>query len=160
MFKETIEQCFAPLKTIDPSVAKEKFGYIWYAFADKIVRFRNYEIDLSWRDASRELAKVFNAWYDASFTTDAFYYCVQQAHYGLNAHYTEIVDMLRAHPDFVGIFEIETTPFSNKHPTVLIREHDIVTGKNRYIKHEVKSKLNHQKTEITEQEYRVLMEGK
>ena len=103
------------------------------------------------------MAEIFNKWYNAKFTTDAFYYCVQNAYYGMNATYTEVIDKLRATPGYVGIFEIEITPFSSAHPTVLIKEHNIVDGRDRFVKHEVRSKTNHQKVEITEAEYKEIM---
>jgi hypothetical protein len=140
MFRKIIEECFGNLKTETPSDAKKIFGYIWGVFASKRVRFNDDSIWMSWRELSAELAIIYNEWFDAKFTTDAFL----RTHnpdkpVGEDSAYDDVLMQVYRHTNCIGIFKMKSGPSIRSRDTVgVFSEIDIVTAEEHYYKQEYK----------------------
>lgn len=136
MLRKIVEECFSDLKDSSPPEAKRLFGFIWAVFASKRVRFREGDIFMSWRDLSAQLATIYNEWYQAKFTTDAFYRAVNpNMAIGDNDTYDEMMMRVYRQDNCLGIFVPNAgPPVRHRHKTWVYTETDIITGEKLFYK--------------------------
>lgn len=125
-----MEQNFAHLKNGTQSIAKTIFGKVWAALASKRVRFVDGEIFMSWRPLSAELAKIFNEWFNATFTTDAFLKAFNpDSPVGIDNEFDNVIMNIVKSSGCIGIFKVKMGPsISTQTKTHVFSEINVITG--------------------------------
>lgn len=138
MFSKLINDCFQDLKYSDASKCKSTFGYIWAVFASKKIKLKDGEIVMSWREISAELAKIYNEWFNTSFTTDAFLRVINHdTPIGENSKYDEVFMRIYSYPGCAGIYQVLSgKPIMADDELWLFSEVNVVTGEKHCYKQE------------------------
>lgn len=161
MFKQLIEDCFGDLKAQDPSSAKFYFGFIWAAFASKKVVLKDGTIEMTWREISAELAKIYNEWFSAQFTTDAFYNVVSVNGTGTpSKEYMAAITKVASHPNCLGVFQSVMPIVFSSSKEMPICDINMMTGEHVYSKQQIeKGKLVGLPIPISKEEYERICYG-
>ncbi len=160
MFKSFIKDCFGSLKEANVEEAKRKFGLIWSAFASKVIRLKEEEIKLSWREISAQLAEVFNEWHDVSFTTDAFLKVHDhRTPLGAYPEYDEILNAIANQDNCVGIFVVNQPQLVSGSMEIGVSETNFMTGEIIYFKQKWENGKPVGKTEISAEDYETICYG-
>lgn len=159
MFKRIVQQSFSSFKELNLNEAKIKFCMIWAAFASKTIVYKETKIQLSWREVSIELAKIFNSWYNVDFTTDAFINTYNHTKkLGQDSNYDDIIFTLNNNCD--GIFITNQSQISSISKINTFNKINLVTGEIDYFKHRVMGGKPESETQISKEEYERICYGK
>jgi len=160
MFKRLINESFAPYKEVDVNEAKHKFGLIWAAFASKVIRTNQGEIQMSWREISVELAQIFNEWFEVSFTTDAFLKTYDhRTPLGASPEFDEVLKKISQHDECLGIFIINQPQLVSGTMEIGISETNIMTGEIKFYRQLWDKGKPVKKSEIDSEEYEKICFG-
>ena len=133
MLKKLVEECFGDLKDQSPAQSKQMFGNIWAVLASKRTKFTTGALFLSWRDLSAQLAKIYNEWHQANFTTDAFLKIKNpDMPVGADEQFDYVVYAIYKHPDCQGIRVKGGTSIASSDKESVYSEINILTGEQHF----------------------------